>query len=740
MKRVLFLAVFIAAVGFAGVAATGVDLVTSRVGMGLVVLGLGGLLISFGSLFKPSGVGRGWLLSLSCLGGFYFIWRAVSGGPIGLALPDIVLVLTFLAVYLVASSADQRGKRILMFALILLCLGNVGVAFAQNFGDQGFFVWKADPEKRKLVSGLFGHYNPFAAFMNGSVFFFLTFVFLGKKISVRVVSGILVVGMLVAVIFSGSRGGWVSLMAGSAIWVIAVLTYLKQRQSKAFGVAMILGILFLVVGLTSSVWVVQKLTEKRAEISSELSGLKASTVVHDGGRMAFQQLAFEIFQDSPVVGMGPRSYSYLSLQRWDTDKRGVWERPPDFAHNEYLQTLSDYGLVGLAIIVLLALAHAITGVYCAITCGNSQRELSLLQIGAIGGFVAILSQCFFSFLLHTPSCMALLALLAGILGSKPIVAQGNFSKAISERFVGGLGFVVSVSLLIIGGILSQSYLLSRKANEQLAQVNDEQSAFRAINTMMEAGHVGRDPKIFEIVGRLSMKFANDALLSKDPALARGFNLEARKAFEGSLQYNPHFAAGIAGLPRVEEALGHWDEANIAHENAMEKLWSREYRLRPHLLATQSSFAAAFRALYAGKREEALKQFREGRRRIKKRREILRNTREPEEEKVLRMDLEGWIAFMEARLLYKEGDQVWRNARPRNPKLAYALMLEARKRYQASEAVVRGKNPNWEKQMKQLQVNIGILKGGQVRPAKLSQGEIESIIAPEAGLDSSPATR
>lgn len=740
MNRVLYLAVFMAAVGFAGVAATGVDLVTSRIGMGLVVLGLGGLLISFGRLFKPSGVGRGWLLILSCLGGFYFIWRAVSGGPIGLALPDVVLVLTFLAVYLVASSTDQIGKRILMFALVVVCVVNVGVAFAQNFGDQGFFVWKADPEKGKLVSGLFGHYNPFAAFLNGSVFLFLTCVFLSKKTSWRVVSGILAVGILAAVIFSGSRGGWVSLMVGSAVWMVAVLAYLKQKKSKAFGMAMVLGIIFMVLGLTSSVWVVQKITDKRAEKFSEVSGRPSSAEVRDGGRLAYQQLAFEIFQESPAIGMGPRSFSYLSLERWDREKLKMWESPPDFAHNEYLQTLSDYGMIGLAIIVLLVLMHTITGLYHSLTSGDSQRELSLLQIGAIGGFVAILSQCFFSFLLHTPSCMALLALLAGILGSKSANGPGDFSKSISERFTGGLGFVVSASLLVIGGVLSQSYLLSRKANEQLTQVSDEQSAFRALNTMMEAAHTGRDPKTFEIAGRLSMKFANEAMRVKDLELATRFNLEAKKAFESSLKYNPHFAAGVAGLPRVEEALGNWDEANEAHEYAMEKLWSREYRLRPHLYAAQSSYAAALRSLYAGKKDEALSQFREGHRRIKKRREILHKVRELDDEKAVRIDLEGWIAFMEARLLFRKGDQVWKNARPRNPEFAHALMLEAQKRYQASEAVVRSKNPNWEKQVKQLQINLGHLKGGQVRPAKLSQEEIDAIITPEAGLDSSPATR
>jgi hypothetical protein len=49
--------------------------------------------------------------------------------------------------------------------------------------------------------------------------------------------------------------------------------------------------------------------------------------------------------------------------------------------------------------------------------------------------------------------------------------------------------------------------------------------------------------------------ANTALQGNDPAVAEKFNLRAKAAFERSLELNPNFSAALAGLPRVEDALG-----------------------------------------------------------------------------------------------------------------------------------------------------------------------------------------
>ena len=72
-------------------------------------------------------------------------------------------------------------------------------------------------------------------------------------------------------------------------------------------------------------------------ISSERRDLEIEQMsevpLDDGGRLAMQQMAFEIFLDSPVLGQGPRSFSYLSLENWDPDMLWIRIGIPEFAHN-----------------------------------------------------------------------------------------------------------------------------------------------------------------------------------------------------------------------------------------------------------------------------------------------------------------------------------------------------------------------------------------------------------------------
>jgi hypothetical protein len=97
------------------------------------------------------------------------------------------------------------------------------------------------------------------------------------------------------------------------------------------------------------------------------------------------------------------------------------------------------------------------------------------------------------------------------------------------------------------------------------------------------------------------------------------------------------------------------------------------------------------------------------------------------------ELEAWIAYREGRQLFKKGNDIWWNARPRNPRLAMALMLEARKRYEVSRAVVSKREPLWERDWKQLETNLGAMRAGQTNPVILSPEEVVKFLEQEVGL-------
>ena len=738
MNRLSNWALGLCAAFFVIIAATGIDLITSRIGVGLVGLGVALCVVSILRLVNPPQSSRPWLTIFSLLGAGYLVGRALMGGPEGLAVHDIALVLSAIGIYLSVTSTGRGVRGFWIVLLAILVALNVGLAISQSVLESPFYFWQPGGSDESHAIGLFAHYNAFASFLNGTVFFFLSYTFFGRNVAARWACALLSLGLIVTLVMSQSRGGWLSFVVGGSLWMVLLILFLKQRRSKLLGIISIAVVLLGVGGIVSSVWVVQRITEKRVEKYEENTGRKVEAKVSDGGRVAFQQMGFEIFLDSPVVGGGARAFSYRALEKWDPDTLELWMGDPEFAHNEFIQLLSDYGLVGFVLVLALLFIHGILGVINLVSEDDRDSGLSIWQLGAAGGLVAMLCQSYFSFIFHFPACVVLCAFQLAILASQSKEKPKNrpvfrFTELVIG--IGGLG--VAAALAFLGINFFKGYLLSKEAVQKLTAAESVEDVFTGLETLEKAGDRSWDPKSFEIVARRAMLEANTALQGNDPAVAEKFNLRAKAAFERSLELNPNFSAALAGLPRVEDALGNHAAAEEGHQKAMKLIWAREIKLRPYFHAARSSF---LQALKSDNDAIALDLLREAKSRILRRREILEPRRELDEEKEIRGIIQAWLNYYEGRAIFQRGNDIWINAKPRNPELALAFLLEAQTRYQLSEKLVKGKDPRWEREAKQLKFSVETLEAAQYQPVKLSEEQIGNAIEKEAVLDSNPTTR
>ncbi len=738
MNRLSNWALGLCAAFFVIIAATGIDLITSRIGVGLVGLGVALCVVSILRLVNPPLSSRPWLTIFSLLGAGYLVGRALMGGPEGLAVHDVALVLSAIGIYLSVTSTGRGVRGFWIILLAILVAVNVGLAISQSVLENPFYFWQPGGSDESHAIGLFAHYNAFASFLNGTVFFFLSYTFFGRNVAARWACALLSLGLIVTLVMSQSRGGWLSFVVGGSLWMVLLILFLKQRRSKLLGIVSIAVVLLGVGGIVSSVWVVQRITEKRVEKYEENTGRKVEAKVSDGGRVAFQQMGFEIFLDSPVVGGGARAFSYRALEKWDPDTLELWMGDPEFAHNEFIQLLSDYGLVGFVLVLVLLFIHGIVGVINLVSEDDRDPGLSIWQLGAAGGLVAMLCQSYFSFIFHFPACVVLCAFQLAILASQS--KEKSKSRPVfrfTELVIGIGGLGVAAALAFLGINFFKGYMLSKEAVQKLTAAESVEDVFTGLETLEKAGDRSWDPKSFEIVARRAMLEANTALQGNDPAVAEKFNLRAKAAFERSLELNPNFSAALAGLPRVEDALGNHAAAEEGHQKAMKLIWAREIKLRPYFHAARSSF---LQALKSDNDAIALDLLREAKSRILKRREILEPRRELDEEKEIRRIIQAWLNYYEGRAIFQRGNDIWINAKPRNPELALAFLLEAQTRYQLSEKLVKGKDPRWEKEAKQLKFSVETLEAAQYQPVKLSEEQIGNAIEKEAVLDSNPTTR
>lgn len=315
------------------------------------------------------------------------------------------LFLARLALYIVFFAAaftfiDTR-RRVAAFAVSLLVFGPAMAFFAilQRLASAEA-IYGMRPTPQAIPFGPFVNQHHFAALMEMLSGLALGVLFgggLGRDKKVLVAMGAVV--MAVAVIFTGSRGGVISYAA--IVIVAAAASFLFGRgkphenetraswMRAAVAVGAIIALLAVAVGTTLYLDAGAGLTRG---LGAEVAGGDFST-----GRTHFWSVALRIFLDHPVVGAGLDAFG-VAFTRYDT-----WNGNfrVEQAHNDYLQTLADSGILGFACVVgflVLFFRRAMASV------GNNMDALMRsIAVGAFAGCVGILVHSFFDFPLRTPA-------------------------------------------------------------------------------------------------------------------------------------------------------------------------------------------------------------------------------------------------------------------------------------------------------------------------------------------------
>ena len=212
-----------------------------------------------------------------------------------------------------------------------------------------------------------------------------------------------IVLMAVSLFLSGSRGGLISLIAESIMLVI-LTTPIRGTKKVFVRLALAAALLVAVVGGTIFVGGESSLTR----IAETASSKDVTT-----NRTHIWSVTVNVIRDNLPFGAGLGAFGVAFTP---TDQSSGLERAEQ-AHNDYLQTLSDAGIVGLligGIFLFLLIRTAVR---------NVQRQNHLrraVAIGATAGIFAVLIHSIFDFVLHTTAVSVLFLLLVALL-----VAAGN---------------------------------------------------------------------------------------------------------------------------------------------------------------------------------------------------------------------------------------------------------------------------------------------------------------------------
>ena len=204
----------------------------------------------------------------------------------------------------------------------------------------------------------------------------------------------LAVSLVLVMLLTESRGGWISLGAGAAVFLVLQLLSNPSLQKIVRRYATPLLIAAVVIVAASALVLIR--------VSAD-PGHSSGDVL----RFNLWQGALEIAHDHPVLGVGPGLFA--EVYRLYRDPTYVDDRLGT-AHNFYLNSLAENGIVGGVIALILGIILLQTWWKLRRSADTEVRRLQL--DGALAALVGFAAQSFFDTFTTTPLVLLALGLTA----------------------------------------------------------------------------------------------------------------------------------------------------------------------------------------------------------------------------------------------------------------------------------------------------------------------------------------
>ncbi len=323
----------------------------------------------------------------------------------------IIIQVTSLLIYfsatLIFTDTPERlrllARTIMIFGFALACFG-----MTQSFATGGTRVYWFRELAQSTAFGPFINRHHFAGYMEMTIALPLGLLFSGViEREKRPIYAFAAALMGIALIMTNSRGGMISL--GAEIVFLAVLAGFRSKRvrhqspaARARFAMVRAGLAFVLVGVLIGGAIGFGGPETFSRLLGTPTAADPST-----GRAHFWNVTLDIIKANPYVGTGLGAFGVVYTS-YDTHN-GLFRL--EQAHNDYLQVISDGGIIGgvlgLAFIVILFRQGFVRR-------ETDDRFRRGIATGALAGCFAVLIHSFFDFTLHTTANALLFLILAAL--------------------------------------------------------------------------------------------------------------------------------------------------------------------------------------------------------------------------------------------------------------------------------------------------------------------------------------
>lgn len=423
------------------------------------------------------------LIAFGTITAAWFAWRAWISPVAELGEADLLLLAGAVGGFISirAIEGNAAAERILIWGVALLLLANVVVVGKQVMEPSFTPVFLS--RVAGFPSGFYAHYNEAANFLIASSLLVAAAALFGRqRVLTRVFWALIAIAGLAAVYFTRSRGGILGAAVGTGVFAAAALAIGQRQKARWFAPALIaIPLIGLAIGgFLLNGW------EDSQELRRAGSGI--DRIFDNNCRLYFLGVALSCIGLHPLAGGGSRSFSWESFRFADKSLQGdIATHIPEQVHNEWLQSATDYGIIGtglltglLGTLVIVALVRILFPVPSREpTSGDAWR------LGGLAALAGMFVQSCFSFVFHLLPGVLLLGICLGQLSRAAAHPEGAPTRVFSRVLLSLAALACAILLLPTGWnatqvtkILWPGYLSGVAATSEAARVKALTEAIR----------------------------------------------------------------------------------------------------------------------------------------------------------------------------------------------------------------------------------------------------------------------
>lgn len=417
------------------------------------------------------------VLSVMAFAG-WLMWRSANSPDVWLGQNYLRLILACLVVYLIFAFALTNPIHRLIFIIGLMALASIQAVLEVwqfNHPHDSFpLPWFSEQLKIWYGSrfgtrshGFYLNQNHLAWFLNASGLFALSATCWGRwSLTTKIVTLYVALMSFGGSILTASRGGALGLAAGLTVFVLlsGMVIVIGSRHRRKIALIVLLSGIVATAGTVALVFKTSELVEGR------FSGL-----LDDSYRPSLFEVALRQFQISPIYGGGAGSFSFDACRF-----RTMMNDAADdiYAHNDWAQMFSDFGVPAGLLLILVVLLHSRGGVDSLLTVlrermsssSRAQSHAAALLMAALSCLAVFVVESVFDFNMQIPVNALLAAACLGMIANSGITAgRASPKTSMKLRFGGCL-------LTAFGGAVLLA-LTSRAVQPEMAWLRAENAFF-----------------------------------------------------------------------------------------------------------------------------------------------------------------------------------------------------------------------------------------------------------------------